>query len=897
MAKLVTIQQNEQETEFRKSVKRRFKQKSARVLFNQLRAAVVEKDVENAWRKAFSEYFVENGPKGDDNRITSPYEVDGFISAQNGNLMFALRLLMEFKYGTDLTKNHDRARIMCQCIHYMKKFEEHGDRLPTIIVGADEDQAFVLIASKFYKYLKGDYDWSVAPNQAYLKDKKLMKDLLKDKNMEVYPFSFVGGNFKERYDSLIDMFQSISSIVNSNGKGKYKVKVSSATILGMFDTFNHLAFREPEKVPPVAQVNMFMQMITGRNVEEYYFIPRNHNLYHLPNDKKIRVFGYKIESFLSHYDRNFTPTEIDQLTSIADRLIEVNTRRFKGDFWTPEIWAKRADSMMKDTIAPDYKEKSIVWDCAAGVRNLTRDFVYSNLYISTYHMDEIELGNGYNPEAKAAFQYDFLNDDFDLTPENTSNADKWKMPNVLFNALLQASKTEQPIVFYTNPPYGTATNVKADGSSKANIAKSKTNDYMKKHNYGKAAQQLYCQFFVRIMKLVKDFQLKNVYIGFFTNARFFAGGDYYKKFNEKFFKRFSFQKGCLLNAGEFSDTSSTWPITFSVYKYNSKDDNKIPEIECFTVEKSKLELGISTNETTKVVGHHKLAKIYKDESLSEWAREPLKKLDLELMDKNTYPQLSSALNCSKGKNPYGRLYKNSLGYEVSNSNNIGEGTWNGGVWLVSGSAYKGHGFNVMPANFERACVNFAARRVVEPTWYNAQDNYKAPDISNPLYNELVNDALVYSIFESESYQTALREPAWTNMGIPGKWANQWFWLPYEYVKEEVSSISDLLPIYDDMRGDTDRFVAKEIQKRDFSKEATKVLENAKLVWKDTLEYRGQMFDDSPEYYLQAWDAGWFQVKRINNLFPSAYYEDFQNSMNILKDKILQRIYNLEMLVQ
>ncbi|MCS8611047.1 hypothetical protein EFQ00_04795 [Lactobacillus helveticus] len=53
MAKLVTIQQNEQETEFRKSVKRHFKQKSARVLFNQLRAAVVEKDVENAWRKAF----------------------------------------------------------------------------------------------------------------------------------------------------------------------------------------------------------------------------------------------------------------------------------------------------------------------------------------------------------------------------------------------------------------------------------------------------------------------------------------------------------------------------------------------------------------------------------------------------------------------------------------------------------------------------------------------------------------------------------------------------------------------------------------------------------------------------------------------------------------------------
>ena len=111
------------------------------------------------------------------------------------------------------------------------------------------------------------------------------------------------------------------------------MKVSPATILGMFDKFNHLAFREPEKVKPVAQVNIFMQMLMAKNEDEYYFIPRNHNLYHLPGDKKVKVFGYKIEVFLNHYDRNFTPKEIDKLTSIADTLIEANTRRFKGDFF------------------------------------------------------------------------------------------------------------------------------------------------------------------------------------------------------------------------------------------------------------------------------------------------------------------------------------------------------------------------------------------------------------------------------------------------------------------------------------------------------------------------------------------------------------------------------------
>lgn len=74
-------------------------------------------------------------------------------------------------------------------------------------------------------------------------------------------------------------------------------------------------------------------------------------------------------------------------------------------------------------------------------------------------------------------------------------------------------------------------------------------------------------FFVRVIKIVNDFHLKNVGIGFFTNARFFAGGNYWQKFNNKFFSKFKFIKGTMLNAGEFSDTSNTWPIVFATYKY------------------------------------------------------------------------------------------------------------------------------------------------------------------------------------------------------------------------------------------------------------------------------------------------------------------------------------------
>ena len=111
MAFLENIQQEAADEKLRTSIKKRLTQKSARTLFDSLKAAAVEKDVENAWRKIFVEYFVDKD-KYDNYTISSPLDVDGFISADEGNLVFALRLLMEFKNGTDLTKSYDRARII-----------------------------------------------------------------------------------------------------------------------------------------------------------------------------------------------------------------------------------------------------------------------------------------------------------------------------------------------------------------------------------------------------------------------------------------------------------------------------------------------------------------------------------------------------------------------------------------------------------------------------------------------------------------------------------------------------------------------------------------------------------------------------------------------------------------
>ena len=131
------------------------------------------------------------------------------------------------------------------------------------------------------------------------------------------------------------------------------------------------------------------------------------------------------------------------------------------------------------------------------------------------------------------------------------------MPSSLFNALIAASKQNKRVVFYTNPPYGTANNFGKFGTSKASIARSKINLIMKNNGCGKASQQLYAQFMYRTMKIIKDFNLKNSYICFFTNARFLTGADYWEKFNNQFFSQFTLVKGNIFSAGEFSDTILT----------------------------------------------------------------------------------------------------------------------------------------------------------------------------------------------------------------------------------------------------------------------------------------------------------------------------------------------------
>jgi hypothetical protein len=236
------------------------------------------------------------------------------------------------------------------------------------------------------------------------------------------------------------------------------------------------------------------------------------------------------------------------LAAVVDRIVEDTTRRKQGEFFTPAIWVDKAHEYIASVYGEDWKEKYIVWDPAWGTGNLTRDYKFKELYVSTLNQSDIDTANqmGYNTEA-IKFQYDFLNDDYE------------KLPVGLRNAI----ETGKEIIVLINPPYATANNMGTkEGDHKAGISETIISKKMKESGWGKSVRNLYSQFLFRLFSINTN---KKIQICLFCKPNFYTASDY-KIFRDKFFQDYSHVNGFMFQASEFDEVSSEWGITFSILK-------------------------------------------------------------------------------------------------------------------------------------------------------------------------------------------------------------------------------------------------------------------------------------------------------------------------------------------
>ncbi|ASN05345.1 hypothetical protein [Virgibacillus necropolis] len=847
-----------------------------REFLKSLKNAKDEADIEQAYKRIFQKRYIDDIQNATMNR---PYGSDGYL--RSGEIVFVLRMLMEFKKGTSLIDLSTRARIIAQVVYYLKRFEQDAKELPNVIFSGDEEEMFIVYAPVLYQYLKEDYDWSIAPSDAPYKNLDLLEKLHNDPNLSSFVFDINTPKF-----NMNEVLDSIDSLVSKDGK-MYKIKVYEANVRIVFDEYIRMIFSNERKVKmglnpekdPQLLVSIFIQSILGE--KEIYPVPSKKNTLHLLGGTEIKLDTTAFIAFFSRYERKYTIEEKDILVAIADQLIEETSRRFSGDFWTPTVWANRANDIIDEIVGENWRNDYVVWDPACGTKNLTRDYQFNKLYSSTIHQEELDMSTRYNKES-VNFRFDFLNDDIDVNPD--SDVYKLKMPKQLFNDL----RNDKPIVFFANPPYGTANNAGAKGTSKKSIAQTKMNKIMKNNKMGSSSQQLYAQFFYRVLKLKKDFNLSRIYIAFFSKTQFLTGGRYWEGFEKDIFLNFHLEKGILFNAGEFTDVSDMWAVTFGVYKSREVIEKNFKKKFNYSVEELS-ENGI------KKIQDKTIHMINQNEFLSEWLRDPNKsRRDLKKMP---YPQFSSAFNVNESKSHSGRMLSNSFGYMVTVANNIYKSQRD--VFILSGSAFMGHGLSVTSENFERVVVTFASRKSVKHSWINDMDNFKKPDVSSidsSEWEEFVEDCMIYSLFHiGASYQTSL-----SNVEYQGDFydiGNEWFFMSYQDIKRLAQQY------YINETEEQLRFVKKErivynrIANTVLSYEAQGVYDRAVMLLKASFKHRYLANQEYPEWNVKNWDAGFYQVYKMIEKYNISDLERFRSAFLILEEKIERRVYRFGMLTK
>jgi len=421
----------------------------------ELYMALNEKDVENIYRHTFMTKFK-------DMEITSPFGCDGFGVSKSAKL----RVLFEFKDDLDLSNKMELCKVLAQSIYYIKKFYNAGIVPPSTIFVGDRNECVALHVNDVIDYLDMDLDWSVAPSSAY-RNAELMMKLVKDENIK--PFVFNSDDFTQCVDKVKDLTDNVQR----------KVLVTDKNITEVFRYFEEKVLGKT-KLSTNEKANLFVQMLVNKDDNYLHPVARRKMVVTKSFGEVAIASREGFESFFAHFASSYSPSQKHKLAAVVDRIVEDTTRRKQGEFFTPAIWVDKAHEYIASVYGENWKEEYVVWDPAWGTGNLTRDYKFGELYVSTLNQSDIDTANqmGYNPEA-VKFQYDFLNDDYEKLPEG----------------LRKAIEEGRQIIVLMNPPYATSSEMKL-GNSKQGVGFTVVNSLMNEEKLDRSASQLYAQLFI-----------------------------------------------------------------------------------------------------------------------------------------------------------------------------------------------------------------------------------------------------------------------------------------------------------------------------------------------------------------------------------------------------------------
>jgi len=819
-------------------------------IYDLLQECKVEKDVEEKFKRVLGQYF----PKAE---ISSPYRTDGLL--EDGDL----KLLMEYKFDCDFTKRLQVIDLLIQIIYYVKQFENHGDEIPTVLFGGDRDECFCLHSNDIIKYLDEDIDWTIAPSDAPSKNPELAKKISDDQNITPYIFSINDNGFDFKF--VVDKINQLHMM------NPQKVRITELNIGRFFSYFVERVIKLNKKYSSEDLVAIFLGCLI--DPINNYLHPNKNNVMIVMN-QEVMVDKVVYNSFFNHFSTNYTIDEKQKLTSICDRLIEDEDRRLNGEYYTPTDVTNLSHKMIEEQVGMNWKDE-VVWDTCWGTGNLTRDYNFKKLYTSTLNFGDFNIAKQYNPEA-VKFQYDFLNDD--VTTEGILPINRIKLPHGLTSEFEKNSK----IIIFMNPPY-TALNNLNGKNTKSEFKKSLTAENLKRLKLsgssggGISGTRLF--LFESCQKIINN-RLDGSIIASYMSTNDLTKGEIFELRKYMYTSGFDFKCGFCVQASKFADVKSNWGISFVIYEYNLNNKNRSLsgfndsyQLNCVDL-KNNIRFPITYQGIPELIVN--------------WPKRLVVNKETELK-----LSLSSAIKAEREE--LKKIPVNSLGYlsRVKSTN-----------WSIWSSIGTNSGTPIIVENFKECCAIFCAGKYSTNNWFDEAKELLIPNINHPDYNKWNNDSIIYSLFsEQSSLRKMPNKGVWTNIkkGIINKGLsdikNEFFWMSNEEMQILSSSTeTGFDELYFDAQGDSDRFVYNKIKEiyedpnQEFSPDANAVLNKAVDLVRETFKYRQQLHEEYPEWHLNAWDAGWYQIKKILNLYFKDELKEFNALYKAFEDRMRAGVY-------
>lgn len=164
-----------------------------------------------------------------------------------------------------------------------------------------------------------------------------------------------------------------------------------------------------------------------------------------------------------------------------------------------------------------------------------------------------------------------------------------------------------------------------------------------------------------------------------------------------------------------------------------------------------------------------------------------------------------------------------------------------------------------------------------------------PNTDNVSWDEYESDSVVYSLFNTSSNQSSLRQIDYKGKTYDIK--NEFFWMS----RDEIMSLANENGndfCYNDANVSNDRYVYTLLRGRTLSMEAQEVLNKANEIVRKTFKYRQLFYEDNERYQINNWDCGWYQIKALAKEYAKDDFEEFKTIYKKLSKKMLPKVYEL-----